>query len=555
MNDTNDKTKSPPSRDPGGPRGGFGARGGSDGKGRGGRDGDRKGSFGQRKEGAGGGAAYRVVNELSALEKALAKSDFPSMREPLKQIHKSLAPMRLSSLDALEIGARGKLITSLMRVARLPKPTEPVAAPVVVPESTPAPEAEMANPEGTSTEPVTAPEPKVSESPVTGWTDTMFSIGLIWSSVGERDRAEKAFESSGRQPSASDLALPPPVENKARTDGFTKAPRGAKPERKGRDEKRAPRPVFQPRAPVLTSGDWQLDARNYEEAGRTRDAGRVHEKNKSYTAAARLYEIGGDFKAAYRNAILADNKESAAAFALKLKPEEIIDGLERAQAWEQLMAFHAERKDFDSVAKLYEKARQFDQAAIAWERAGKLSLARKAFERAGDTGAVSRLKEAETSKLIERGDRFGAATLFMSTGKRAEALETLKPLPPAKAFHFMQKLKLNDEATALGKEEMAKAEAAGLLLIKARWLELLGEPAAAIALYLEQGRKDKAAWVYDATGEFAKAAVLLEESGQLDKAQSLFVKAGDLVNAERVKGIPRPTAPVVESSPPAPSEI
>jgi tetratricopeptide (TPR) repeat protein len=237
---------------------------------------------------------------------------------------------------------------------------------------------------------------------------------------------------------------------------------------------------------------------------------------------------------------MAKNDEAFARLSAKLKPDEIVEALERASAWEKLMEFHVARADFESIAKLYERANQFDQAGLAWERSGKLSLARKAYERAKDFGSSHRVRDLEVVKLIERGDRLGAATLQAGAGKKAEALETLKPLPGPKAFHFMQKLKMTAEADAFAKEELSKAEAANNPVQKARWLELLGRLPEAAEVYLAADRKDKAAFVFEAMGDLKKAAELLEAAGQLDKAQALFTKAGDAANAERVKALPRP---------------
>ncbi|HEY0882960.1 MAG TPA: DEAD/DEAH box helicase, partial [Archangium sp.] len=258
-------------------------------------------------------------------------------------------------------------------------------------------------------------------------------------------------------------------------------------------------------------------------------------------------EAGGDVKSALRNGAAANNDEVVTRLSAKLKPEEIIEALERAEAWERLMQFHVARADFDSIAKLYERAGQFDQAALAWERAGKFSFARKAYERAKDFGAAHRVRDLEVSKLIERGDRLGAATLQVQAGKKADALETLKSLPGPKAFHFMQKLKLNAEAEAFAKAELAKAEAENNALNKGRWLELTGKLAEAAETYLADERKDKAAFVFEAMGELKKAAELLEAAGQLDKAQALYAKQGDTANAERVKAMPRPEKPKAQA--------
>ncbi|MDP3157991.1 MAG: DEAD/DEAH box helicase [Archangium sp.] len=545
---------------PGGGRGGPGGGRGGPGGGRGGPGGGR----GDRREGGGNSGAYRVVNELSSLEKALTKSDVIAMKEPLSAVLKAVKPLRLKNLEALDIGTRGKLITSLMRAQRLPKPAPsetPVAeapaaeaAPVEAPVEAAAPtEGDAAPAEAAA--PVEAAAPAAPAAPavdprIAAWTENQFTVGLIWSSMNEADRAKTAFENAGRQPTEADLAVPAHVER------APEAPRGARPERGGarsasargdrpeRGGARTDRPARPTRperpVPFVSSGDWQVDVKTLETAGRTRDAARIHEKNKSFADALRLYEAGGDFKSALRNAALGKVDEAFTRLSAKLKPDEMIEALERAEAWEKLMEFHVARADFDSIAKLYERAAQFDQAGLAWERAGKLSLARKAYERARDAGSAHRVRDLEVVKLIERGDRLGAATLQVSGGKKAEALETLKPLPGPKAFHFMQKLKMTAEADAFAKAELAKAEAENNPVQRARWLELLGRLPEAAEVYLAADRKDKAAFVFEAMGDLKKAAELLEAAGQLDKAQALFTKQGDTANAERVKALPRP---------------
>lgn len=539
---------------------------------RGGRDGERDGRRGgrDRREG-GGGASYRVVNELSALEKALTKGDFGAMKAPLAEVLRALRPLRLQSLENLDFNTRGKLITSLMRVMRLarpkdeapaPQPGDAPAAEAPAPEAAPTESAASAPEEGASpasegaaaesgavgapTTPAVEVAPVV-ESKSAQWTSVQFSVGLIWTAAGDKERAQVAFEASGRQPTEAELAAPATPERPERPE---RRERGARPERGERRERgarpeRGERPSHGERRPerpqpFQSSGDWKVDAQKLEELGRTRDAARLHEKSQSFAEASRLFEVGGDLKSALRAAALGKLDERIAALTPKLKSEEVIEAFERAEAWEKLMELFVARQDFESIAKLYERAGQFDQAALAWERSQKYAQARKAYERAKDFGAANRVRELEVKKLIERGDRLGAATILMSVGRKPEALEALKQLPGPKAFHFMQKLKLQGEATAFAKEELAKAEQAGNLLQKARWLELLGEPKVAIEVYLGLGRKDKAAAVLAEQGELKAAAELLEAIGQLDKAQDLYAKAGDQASAERVKALPRP---------------
>ncbi len=554
----------------------FGDKGGGGGDRRGGRDGDRGGRGGRdRKDGAGGGAGYRVVNELSAVEKAITKADFVSMKAPLNEVLKSLKPMR-TTIDKLDLNTRGKLITSLMRVTRLPKPKAEAAAEAPAAEA-PVAEAPAADAPAADAAPATeaapvaaapaAPAAPAVDPRVAAWHDVQFSIGLIWSSVADRDRAAVAFENAGRQPTEADLAIPAAAPRAERTERGNdkhaggRGPRGERGDRGGPRGERSDRAERGPRRerpePFVTTGDWKADATKLEQLGRTRDAGRIFEKNAAHADAARVYEAGGDLKSALRNAALGKLDAQVTALSAKLKPEEVIEALERAQSWEKLMELHVARGDFDSIAKLYERAAQFDQAALAWERAQKYSLARKAYERAKDYAGANRVRDLEVTKLIERGDRLGAATVLMTVGKKAEAIEALKALPGPKAFHFMQKLKLGEDATAFAKAELARAEAENNQLQKARWLELLGDQKTAAQVYLAANRKDKAALVFADLGDFKQAAELMEAAGQLDKATEFYGKAGDAANAERVKALPRPepkARPAAETAPAAGAE-
>jgi tetratricopeptide (TPR) repeat protein len=475
----NDKAKGAGPQGRGGGGFSFDDREGGRGRGRGGRDGDR----GDRRGGKGGGNGYRVVNELSALEKALTKGDFAGQKHSLDEIVKAVKGLRLKSLNDLDMGSRGKLLTSLMRVMRQPKKDAVVEAPAEAPAAEAAPAEAPA--EGSAPAPV-AVEQKPA-APAVAWNDVIFTTGLVWKAANEADRASAAFEAAGRQPSASELAAlatpeaPPadkgPGRGGDRRDGprgrGDRRERGDRPERGGeRGERprreRAPRPERHEHAAPAPTGDWALDARNFEEAGRTRDAGRIHETNKSYVEASRLYEIGGDLKSALRAAARAKDAARITALSAKLSPDEVTAQLERAEAWELLMELYVQKQDFGKIAGLYERAQQFDQAALAWERAGKLAVARRCYEKAKDFASTNRVRDLEVSKLVERGDRLGAATVLMGVGRAADAIELLKPLPGPKAYAFMVKLKLTKEAEAFAAEALAKAEAESNLQNKAR---------------------------------------------------------------------------------------
>ncbi len=547
---------------PGGPgagagRGGFGdaRRGGGPGGRGGGREGrgggrDRK----DRREGGGErGGAYRIPGELSALEKALSTGDFAKQRAPLDELVKILRPLHLKSVEELDLGTRGKLITTLSRVARQPKPpgapdapaeaapaegasasespaaeapaaeaaaeaapeapaeAAPEAAVEAAPEAAaePAPaEAAAAPAEGEAKAPE-APKKSPEQEKAEGYADVMYRVGCVWRAAGDDRRAALAFAASGRKE--------------------------------------------QQREAVKTlqkTGDWREEATVLEQGKRTRDAAKVHERHKSHEEAARLYEAGGDLKSALKSFIAGKDLEAARRLLKLMKPAESGPVLEKAGAYELLMEHYVAAGQFEDVARLYERARQFDQAALAWERAGKLSQARKAFERAKDTSGVARVRALEIAKLIERGDRLGAALLHLAAGAREKAVETLTALPAPKAFRFLQKAKLDAEALALAKKELEVAEKSGQHPHRARWLELLGEPTAAAQAWEQADRKDRALPLYEQAADWAKAAQLAEALGQYPKAIELYQRTGDKAAAERVAALPPPAV----TTPSAPTE-
>ncbi len=150
------------------------------------------------------------------------------------------------------------------------------------------------------------------------------------------------------------------------------------------------------------------------------------------------------------------------------------------------------------------------------------------------------MRQLEVKKLVERGDRLGAAVALMAAGDRARAVEVLSELPTMKAFRFMQRAKLDEEALALAKKELARAEQESKPFEKARWLEMLGEHEKAAEAFLAADRKDRALAMYEQAGNWQRAAELAEAVLQYDKAVELFHRAGDKANAERVAALRRP---------------
>jgi tetratricopeptide (TPR) repeat protein len=582
--------------------------------GRGGRDrGDRR-----RSEGGSSSAGARVVPELSALEKALAKVDFAAEIQPLDVVVRALRQGRARSLQDLDMDARGRLITTLSRVARQPRPAPDAEAPAT-PEASATPKVagsaeEAASPEtppaqvgespGTSqeappseasasepasaaetpggaveTEPASAappdasaasgegtraPPPAPALTPARAYAEVLFRVGLAWSAVGEQERADTAFAAAGRRPGPDELRAPEPSEaatgvvagGRGRSDR-ARPERGERRERPARGDRppRGERPAGEARGgpveiPPELAGDWKGQASFLESRGRTRDAARLHEKHGGFADAARLFEAGGDLRSALRSALAAQDLELARRLVSQLPPAEAQTILEKAEGWELLMELHVREGRFEDVAKLYERARQFDQAGLAWERAGKLSAARKAFERARDMASVDRVRTLEVDRLVERGDRLGAALLLVQARRREQAAKLLEPLPPPKAFRFLQQLGLNAEAKALGERELQRATDEGKSMARARWLELLERPGDAAGAWEAAGRKDKAFPLLEKAGQFGRGARLAEEIGNRNEAIRLFRRAGEDAEADRLEALPPVPPPEPLPEPP-----
>lgn len=516
------------------------------------------------------------------MEKALSAADWVRQKAPLEEILKQLRPLRLRSMDQLDLNTRGRLLTTLLRVQRQKPPpgagTSPASespAAAVVPGGAPAAahpesaastsedqvaaetsgavdedaaaeaasqdegragaepvptgasgaeggsgEAEALPQDDTSTRAEPAPTetsgtPKAppKDEKVAAYSDVMFLVGSVWRAVGDEHRAALAFAASGRK----------------------------------EDQREAVKAMHR-------SGDWRDEAQLLESQNRTRDAARLHERHQSFAEASRLFEAGGDLKSALRCALEAKDEAVARRLLKRIEPEQARPLLESARAYELLMERYVEVGDFENVAKLYERARQHDQAAMAWERAGKLPQARKAFERAKDASNADRIRQLEVDKLIQRGDRLGAALLLLGAAKREEAVQALLALPPPKAFRFLQKVKLDDEAIALARKEIARAEAENKPAAKARWLELLGDVPSAAEAWEKAERRDRALALYEQAGNWQCAAEMAEALNQREKAIELYHRAGDKVSAERVASLPEIVTPTPPPTSPLPLE-
>jgi tetratricopeptide (TPR) repeat protein len=571
----------------GGGRDGGGRGGGRDGGGRGGRD--------RRDREGGGGPGYRVSAELGAVEKALGKADLAGQKGPLTEVVKALRSLRVKSLEELDPATKGKLITTLLRVQRQTRPAPAVggvegggasageAAPAAAGELGAAVAGEGAEQSASTTTPPTAEGTGISEGSPTAtaeqaaasppvddksatYQDVMTLVGRAWRAAGAQDRAEVAFQLSGRP--APEETEPVQAPREAREgeaprrgpggERGERGPRGDRPPRgegrfeargegrgEGRGEPRGERP---PREPRADRPPREPRADRPPREGRGPGAARAEGAGAPVVPA-----VLNETQLALQAALDAKDMDGARKLAAQLKAEEARPLLERAQAWELLMELYVRAGDFDSVARLYERARQFDQAALAWERAGKLTLARKAYERARDFHSANRVRRVEVQKLAEKGDRLGAATLLMAAGLRKEAADVITVLPAPKAFHFLQRVKLDEESQQLAQRELARAEAEGKPLQRARWLELLGRRQEAADVYEAAGRKDRASTLHEQLGNPARAAELAEGAGQRDRAIQLHRQSGNAAEADRLAALP-PPAPQAPPTPPLEGE-
>ncbi|MCL2011830.1 MAG: DEAD/DEAH box helicase [Cystobacterineae bacterium] len=540
--------------------------------------------------------ARKIIVELGNLERALTKGDFLLEQSPLQEILRTIRSMRLSSLEQLDSNARGRLITSLFRVMRQKKPEllkqtmddstaqtpthnqppeestllqpETAAPPELPQETQAAASSEPASPESVAAEPAapepvpaesapesvpaeSAPEFVVAESAATeapsieekqesvslspeqlqaqAYRSVLDLVGRIWRALGEQARSQTALEVSGLKALSEEAQLPPEPAKRTADRPHREKPHKEKREKPSREDSR------------LTFKDWREQAAHLEQARRTRDAGRLHEKNASFIEAVRLFELGGDLKSALRCAVLGEIEEASTRLMGRLASSEVKFILERLAAWGLLMAYCVKTKDYEAVARLYERARQMDQAALAWEKAGRLSFARKAYEQAGDLESATRIRVVEVQQLMDRGDRLGAATLWVATGNAQAAIDVLKELPGPKAYRFLMKLKLEEEAQKLATTQVEQAIAAGDHSAHARWLEAMDQLPQAIEAWLRADRRDKAMYLFEKTEQYEQAAQLAEALERLDKAEALFRQAGNEEQAARIAALPRPT--------------
>ena len=162
------------------------------------------------------------------------------------------------------------------------------------------------------------------------------------------------------------------------------------------------------------------------------------------------------------------------------------------------------------------------------------------------------MRTLEVDRLVERGDRLGAALLLVQARQREQAAKLLEPLPPPKAFRFLQQLGLNAEAKALGERELQRATEESKSMARARWLELLERPADAAEAWEAAGGRTRPSpcWRRPASSDAARG--IAEEIGNRNEAIRLFRRAGEDAEADRLEALP--PAPATEAPPPPPPD-
>ncbi len=518
-------------------------------------------------------ASEEIRSQLPLLEKAFSQRDFPRQKVPLEEILKHLRPLHLTSIEQLDFSTRGRLLTTLLRVGRQPPPAVQVAQPMAqAPErrdsSALEPSGDVAaepsgdvaaepsgdvaaEPSGDVTAepsgnvaaetPSAANDKKPSGEAASAYADVMFLLGMTWRALGDEQRAAPAIAASGRS------EHPAPVTRPQAADPA--------PEAGARLASRAPAVGGRPAERLK---DWREEAQLLEQQRQTRNAARLHERHQSYLEAVRLYELAGDLLSALRSALAAKDSAVGKRLLKRIPIDAARPVLEKAKGYDWLMEHYVEAGDFQNVARLYERARQFDQAALAWERGGSLSNARKAYESANDSSNAQRARALEVEELVRRGDRLGAASLLMGEGRKDKAVEILLGLPAPKAFRFLLKLRLPEEALALARKQIQEAESNQKPSEAARWLEWVGDFLAAAQAWERADRKDKALAMYEQVGQWQRAGELAQALGQKEKAADLYGRAGDPAAVERMqasalepKGAPVAPQPVDEAAKPA----
>jgi len=515
---------------------------------------ERRGGNDRGRFASGESASQEIRSQLPLLEKAFSQGDFAKQKVPLEEILKQLRPLHLTSIEQLDFSTRGRLMTTLLRVGRQPPPAAQVAQPIA--EAPAAPEvsdSRAAEPSGdVAVEAVAEVNPPEPHPPVptatdvkppgeaaSAYADVMFLLGLTWRALGDEQRAAPVLAASGR---SADQVLTA----------------------SGRPANRAPSAGGRPAErvegvhPLHKLGNWREEAQLLEGQKQTRNAARLHERHQSYLEAVRLYELAGDLLSALRSALAAKDSVSGKRLLKKIPIAAAKPVLEKAKGYDWLMEHYVEAGDFQSVARLYERARQFDQAALAWERGGSLSNARKAYESAKDSSNARRVRALEVEELVRRGDRLGAASLLLGEGRKDQAVEILLGLPAPKAFRFLQKLKLDEEALALARKQIQEAESNQKPSEAARWLEWVGDFLAAAQAWEKADRKDKALAMYEQVGQWQRAGELAEALGQKEKAVDFYHRAGGQAATDSLQAsTPQPEGykaepkPVEEAAKPA----
>ncbi len=248
------------------------------------------------------------------------------------------------------------------------------------------------------------------------------------------------------------------------------------------------------------------------EKGNNLEAARLYALATQWGTAAELYEKSG-YPLRAAEVWEKDGKPLKAAEAYE---KHFTENVSFSTSYSQ-SAGTPDSKSALQAGRLYEKAGQLERAVSAYSRGGFHRQAAEALLKLGQHAKAAELflraEDNEKAALAfeQAGDTVRAATL-----RGEQAFKTERPAEAAAWFvkgrDFLRAAELYESVGMM-------PEAAGAYEAGESW-------AAAGAVYIRAGLKDRAAAAYEKAGEGETAAGLYQELGQAGKAAELYARAG-----------------------------
>jgi tetratricopeptide (TPR) repeat protein len=409
------------------------------------------------------------------LEAPLRTSEHAAQRLILDRIASDLKAMRPKSIDALEIGFRGRLLTALLRVGRqtkeLPEPEKETARKQVHAALAAIWKA-LNDARRAALALAAAGQEKIAEEALKESGDWQ-EAGKLFEQEGKHAEAARLYEQKRAFADAA-RAYAAAGDGRSRIRALLRA---------GPEQEAAVRAAAAEIGPDLAVGALLKGRREdlalelLVAAGKHRDAAQIHERAKRWADAARAWEQAGDKPKAIElfrragsgtDALRLAEPEAAAhrekgdlvgaaqmlaqagAYArgaelvAEARPDMAYKLLQQGGLDADALAFaqkHARRsaalKHFGDEAHWLEKAGELPSAAEAWIRAGRLSSALKLFEQLGfwDRAASCAEEIGQLDKARDffnrAGDHEGVHRVQEAMDKRAA--EAAAAPPPAAA--------------------------------------------------------------------------------------------------------------------------